>query len=91
MARYNQQAGRTPQNWQRRYANRLTRMEAVAAKLGGTLEASAIGGPGVPGRAVNHFVVVLPSGERLERREACRRAGFPPREPAARLRTNKRA
>ncbi len=66
--------GRTPQAWARRYEARKQVMQGYADKLGGTLEVSQVGGPGVPGGCGNYYTVVLPSGERLNRSEATRRA-----------------
>jgi hypothetical protein len=77
MARFNQLAGLTPQQWAERYARRRARLEEAATILGGTIEASAIGGPGVPGHAKNFLQVRLPDGTLLGRKQALRQAGLP--------------
>ena len=74
MARFNQLAGRTPENWHRRYDQRRQQMERIAELLGGTLKTSHAGGPGVPDCMQNKFEVVLADGTVLSRRAAKRRA-----------------
>jgi len=73
MAKHNQFGGRTPTAWARKCETKRLRVAALALKLGGTVVALAIGGPGVPGKMANRFDIRLPSGEVIPAKEAARR------------------
>jgi len=83
MAKYNQFAGRTAQNWWARYNERIetAKKQIIALNQKGiaiTLNPpQKIGGPGVPGNCTNHITATL-AGKIVTRkqiRKLCLQAG----------------